>query len=317
MSKRHLIAVLLFLSLLGGCAVAPQTFEESLSTPRAVRNDIRDWDNHLRYMVGLQYANAARKTINQPSIDIPQTSSRDIQIPFAIWDFSIGDNLAGGIGVLDWFNAGMNGANHTVYYYNRGLGFMANPNTHYFAFDEGDGEATETDVRDMWSSANKMFEAVFNKSGDCHVWGYSESMQYSGTNSKDVPGRYKEVLYRCPNPVFEGQVLRVNVSAWANPFSDDVQVIGAVQSQCTDKKERGERFADTRFCGEQFAALNRTRLDLDGRNWMEMIITPAQGSPSLLEVVVDYKGSTRTLPPPEPNPDYTDFLASRPYPGSN
>lgn len=303
---------LLSLAALAGCSTAPITFDESLALDRAARNDVPDWDTEMRYRVGFQYANAARNSLSNPTLEIPPDTNLDFQVPFAIWDYTQGNTLGSKISFLDWFNAGLSDNSRYSYYYNRGLGFMVNPNTHYFAFDERPGNATAEDVRDSWSQAKALFDAVHNRNGNCYVHGFSEKDQYRRTFSKDVPGLYKEVAFWCDHPLFEDKKHRVSVSAWANPF-DGLRVLATVQSQCYIKPPRGERFVDVRDCGIKLANRQRDLIPEGRFPWTELIITPLEDGPSSFEVRARRYDQTRTLPAPALKQKYIDFLASRDY----
>lgn len=309
--KFYLLPFVLAISVLCGCAVTPLTFEESMQKPRAVRSDIRDYESHMRLMVGLHYANAAKRSTIEPELDIPPNTNRDFQVPFAIWDFTNGSNFGSAIGFLDWFNAGMNGGNHSRHYWARGLGFMANPNVHYFTFVDGDNKPTPAALTRSWEQAHQLFQSTFNVDGQCKVIGWKEKQQYALTDPKNVPGLYIEVIYRCPHPLVPRWKQRVYVTAWSNPFAG-TSIIGTVQSQCAWKPEKGERYADNRWCGIKQAELHLKRLAGVPKNWMQLTTTPGK-DPSLLEVQSLYLGEKRTIPAPEPASKYTEFLAKRPY----
>jgi len=313
---KNLIALISLVGFLmiTGCATAPMTYEESLSTNRATRNDVPDWDKNMRYRVGFLYANAARHQIDKPSLSRAADPSLDFQVPFAVLDYVRGDNLSGGLALVDWFNSGLSDDNFYRYYYNRGLAFMVHPNTHYFSFDEREGDATSADVHTAWNEAHELFEAIHNRSGRCYIHGYSDELQYRRTFSKDVPGRYKEVSYWCPHPVLSDREHRVSVSAWANPY-DGIRVLSTVQSQCF-RTIRGEDFVDVRECGLLLADRQRSLIPDSRFGWMELVVTPAANDPVAYEVIARAGNSTTRLQAPQRTEQYIEFLASRPY-GSN
>lgn len=309
--KFNLIPFALAITFLSGCTVTPLTFEQSLETPRATRNDIRDYESHMRLMVGLHYANAAKRSTLQPELEIPSDTNRDFQVPFAIWDFTNGNNFGSAMGFLDWFNSGMNGANHSRYYWTRGLGFAGHPNVHYFTFVDGDTKPTPAALTQTWERAHALFQSTFNADGQCVHYGFKEKQQHALTNPKNVPGLYADVLYRCPHPIVPGWTQKVYVTAWSNPF-EGTSIIGTVQSQCVWKAERGEKYADNRRCGANQAKRHLSLIGSLPDNWMQLTTTPGE-DPSRLEVRSLYLGEKRTIPAPEPTDDYVEFLAERPY----
>jgi len=279
--RRLTLALTLLFSFLGGCAVTPMTFEEELQTDRATRNDFPDYDAQMPRMVGLQYARAAKHATENPELDIPKGTERGFQVPFAIWDFAAGDSFGGAMAVLDWFNSGMSDEKHAAYYFNRGLGFVANPNVSYYTFLPGNEKPSADDVSRTWQHAHSLFERVFNSSGECHQWGWTEKHQHALTYGKNVPGLYKEVLYKCPHPLDPTDVQRVHVTAWANPFPG-TSVIGTVQSQCSSKAERGEIFSDTRDCGVKQARRHLKLIWGLPKEWMQLTCTPTCDSSDLI-----------------------------------
>jgi hypothetical protein len=137
MTRLSTIGLVILSAMLTACATpTPLSFEESLQTPRATRNDVRDWDEELSYRVELQYANTARQKLAQANLDIPPNTSRGLQVPWAIWETARGNDLTGGLLFADWSSSGLSKEARYAHYYNRGLGYMAFPNTHYFTFDE-------------------------------------------------------------------------------------------------------------------------------------------------------------------------------------
>ena len=306
---------LLFIALAGvlatGCGVTPLTFEEKFAQTGVQRSDIRDYEGHMKLMVALQYANAARRATLQPGLEIPANTDRSFQVPFAIWDFSNGNNFGSAMGFLDWFNSGMNGGNHSAYYFDREVGFMSNANLHYYTFVEGDKKPSAEAMRGVWDETHKLFQDTFNKEGKCYVWGYSEKNQYALTYPKNVPGLYTEVLYKCPHPLVEDYVQKVFVSAWSNPFQG-TEIIGALQSQCFWKPERRTQFADNRDCGKKQADRMLAKLGGLPEGWMQITSTPSE-DPNRLEIHSLYMGETRVLPAPEATDAYVEFLSERPY----
>ena len=161
MRQRRSLAIIAVALLSSGCAtVEPLTFEQSLQTDRATRNDVRDWEEELRYRVELQYANTARQKLDVADLDIPLNTNIDYMIPFAIWEKARGINLPAGLMVADWLNSGLSKESRYRHYYNRGLGYMVHPNTHYFTFDERSGVATPQDVHDAWDEAACLWQAA-------------------------------------------------------------------------------------------------------------------------------------------------------------
>jgi hypothetical protein len=306
----HLL-ILIALVAVSGCATTPVSFEESLNTNRATRNDITDWPTDMRYRVGLQYANAARKKLDEPDVEIPSDASFDFQVPFALLDYTLGNNVGAGISVVDWFNSGMSENNRYAYNYNRGLGLMVSPNTHYFTFDERPGVPDRDEIHEIWDEAFDLFSAIHNQTGQCYVFGYNEKDQYRLTYSKDVPALHKGVLYVCPHPLFEDRQQRVLVTAWANPYPG-VRSLAAVQPQCY-KTLRGEDFVDTRDCGIKLADQQAPDIPDSRYGWMELIVTPTEEDPSRFQVLGRFDDVTVVLPPPLATDEYAEFLASSPY----
>ncbi len=302
--------------LLSGCAtVEPISFEQSLQTSLATRNDVRDWDEELRYRVELQYANTARQKLETVDLDVPPNTNIDFQVPFAIWDYARGDNFEGAMAFADWFNSGLSKESRYGYYFNRTLGNMVNPNTHYFTFDERPGIATEQDVNDAWDEAYRLFQAVYNSTNQCYVFGYTEEFQYAKTYPKNVAGKYKDVLFLCKHPVLEGQQQKVTVTAYANPF-DGVRVIAGAVSQCYVAPPRGQKFVDVRGCGARLAERQRGQLTESRFGWTELVTTPIEETPYLFEVQVRNGDSTTVLPAPETQPKYQEYLRSIKYIGN-
>jgi hypothetical protein len=305
------LSILLFALVLSGCAtVEPMTFEESLETSRATRNDVRDWEEELRYRVELQYANTARQKLESTELEIPPNTNIDFMVPFAIWEYARGNSLGGGIAVADWLNSGLTKESRYRTYYNRGLGYMGHPNTHYFTFDERDGIATPADVHDAWDEAYALFQSVFNRDGNCRVFGYTEEYQYARTYSKNVPGKYIDVGWHCRHPLFENQQQKVVVTAYANPF-DGVRVIAGVVTQCWVQPPRKQKFTDLRGCGITLADRQRPYLTDSRFGWTELITTPQSDAPHLFEVVVRQGDQLTTLPAPESTEEYQAFLQSQ------
>jgi len=308
------ILILLSAALLSaGCAtVEPMTFDESLHTKRAMRNEVRNWEEELRYRVEFQYANTAHQKLNVAHLDVPPNTNLDFQVPFAIWDYARGDNRAGTMAFLDWFNSGLSKEARYGYYFNRGIGYMVHPNTHYFTLDERSGVATEQDVYQAWDEAYALFQAVHNRTGQCRVFGYSEEYQYAKTWPKNVPGKHKDVLFLCPHPVLPDQQQKVMVTAWANPFPE-VRVIAGTVTQCYVDPPKGEKFVDVRGCGSILAERQRKYLTNPRFPWMELSTTPKNDVPYLFQVVVRFGEETTVLPAPQTTPEYQEFLKSRPY----
>jgi hypothetical protein len=313
LSNLLLLSIVFLFFLISGCSVAPVTLEESLQTTRATRNDITDWDREMQYRVGFQYAKSALNLHDYPTIEVPPDASFDFQVPYAIYDLSLGNNLSAGIAFADWFNSGLSKNARYAHYYNRGLSFMAFGNTHYFTFDERDGVATPEDIHALFDEAYSLYQSVYNRSGDCYMAGFNEKDQYRRTYSKDVSGLTKEMAFRCPHPFFDDEEIRISVSAWARPF-DGIRVMGAVQTNCYVDPPRGEKFVDTRICGSIQAEQNREYLPPSQNGWMELIVTPYEDTPYRYTVLTRFDGFTLPLPAPELKPDYTEFLASRDYP---
>lgn len=313
---KNLIALISLIGLLmiTGCATAPMTYEESLSTNRATRNDVPDWDKNMRYRVSFLYAHAALRQMENPSLSPASDPSFDFQVPFAVLDYVRGDNLSGGLALVDWFNSGLSDDNYYRHHYNRTLALMVNPNTHYFTFDSNPGEATASDVRQAWNEAHDLFQRIHNRSGICYVHGYSDKDQYRLTFSKDVPGRYKAVLFRCPHPIFDDRDYKVVVSSWSNPY-DGVRVLASVESQCF-RTVSGEDFVDVRDCGLELANRHRSLIPESRFGWMELIVTPAANDPVAFKVIARTEDASTTLQPPQRTDRYIEFLASRPY-GTN
>lgn len=305
--------LLLAVALTAGCAVQPMTYEESLQTDRATRSDIRDWDEEMRYRVEFQYANTARQKLQMADLDIPPDTNLDFQVPFAIWDYARGDNLSGAIGFADWFNAGLSKNARYGYYFNRGLGYMVNPNTHYVTFDEREGVATAADVHQAWDEAFTLFQSIYDRGRDCHVFGYTEEAQYAKTYPKDVPGENKVVLYLCPHPLDINKQQKVIVTSYANPF-EGVRVIAGVFTQCYFDPPKHQKYVDIRACGETLAEQQRVLLTPSRFGWMEMITTPIAETPHLLQVVARRDADITVLPAPETKEDFQEFLKARAYP---
>lgn len=305
MNTKSLVVILL--TLVSGCATEPMTFEESLATPRAMRNDIKTWERLSEVRVSFHYANAAYALENQPEVEVPSSTSRGISVPLAIYDFSLGNDLGGSIGILDWFNSGMSEENTYRYYYMREVEMMATPNTHFISIDRTSGSPTPEELRSAWSEAYKLFEEVYNREGNCKVWGYDDQAQFARTNSKDVPGRYKEVLMRCQHPSDLDRSFQVKISAWAEALPDSKMVI-AVQSRCGSDRPRGARFTDDRMCGQRFADAFSPDLEDYNLEWTRLVVTPTEADPGLLEVRATRNGKTVVLPPPEPTEAYVEFL---------
>lgn len=313
MNLKNLSIGLLLAAILTGCAtIEPISFEESLQTKQATRNDFRDWDEELRYRVELQYANAARQRLENPTIDVPANTSREFMVPFAIWEVSRGNDLSGALGFADWFNSGLSKESRYSFYFNRTLAYVANPNSLYFTFDERDGVANTSDVHSAWDEAYELMNSVHNIDGQCQVFGFSEEYQYAKTYPKDVPGKYKEILYLCTNPVFEGKQQKVMVSAYANPF-DGVRVLAAVVPQCWPYPEDHSGFVDQRDCGERLAEKQRALLPDSRFGWTELVTTPKKEEPYQFEVRVQRGSEVAYLPAPEITEKYQNFLRERPY----
>lgn len=310
MNYRTFLATILALSATG-CAVQPLSFDESLHTKAAMRNDVADWDQELKYRVSFQYANAARQVLSAPQVDIPPDTTLDMQVPFAIWDISRGASGSGALAFADWFNSGLSEDARYAHYYNEELAYLITPNTHYFTFDQSPGSPTDEDIQRIWDEASSLFEAVHNRSGRCYVFGYDKERQYASTYSKNVPGKYKVVGYRCPNVAFPDQEMIVAVSAWAKPFPG-VKALGIVQMQCYVRPPRGERFVDTRACSTPFANDNRARLPVTRSGWLELISTVDTSRPEMMKIVAVQDDESRTLPPPELTPEYQEYLRSIP-----
>ena len=313
MPIRHVTTALLVILFASGCAVTPRSYEDSLLMDRATRNDVRNWEKEMRYRVTFQYANAARVQHENPLIQIPSDMTMGFQVPFGIWDYSMGNNLGAAVSFIDWFNSGLSEDARYNYYYNQTLARVSHPNTLYFAFDERPGVATPEDIHALWDEAYALFQSVRNAHGECMVAGFTEELQYRNTFPKDVPGLYKEIGYTCPNPLFPDQAHMVVVSAWANPF-DGVRAFAAVESaSCYIQAERGVDFVDTRGCGMKLANRQRASIPDSGVKWMELVVTPVPESPELFHVVSSYRGDTTILPGVEKTPEFIEFLRGLEY----
>jgi len=313
MSPGKLVTAVLLGIVLSGCAtVEPMSFEESLQTQLATRNDIRVWDEELRYRVEFQYANTARQKLESAELEIPPNTNIGIMVPFAIWEFGRGNDLGGGLAVADWLNSGLTKESRYRHYYNRGLVYMGVPNTHYFTFDERAGTATPDDVHAAWDEAFALFQSVHNRSGDCHVYGFREDYQYARTYPKDVLGKYKDILWLCKHPLFENEQYKVLVMAYANPFPG-VRVIAGTVTQCYIDPPRGQKDLDFRNCGMRQANQQRSFLPDSRFGWMELITTPIPETPYLYEVVAIRGDEVARLPAPETTEDYQESLKERPY----
>lgn len=312
MPTRFRLCLILALAGLAACSTAPVSFEDSLTTERATRNDVPDWDTEMRYRVSFQYARAAHEQFADATLEIPPDTSFGFQVPFAILDFTLDNNLGGAIGFADWFNSGMNDNARYRHYYTEGVLTMTHPSTHYFSIDTRPGEATAEDIHTSWDEAHALFQAVHNRSGRCYVYGFNDKDQYRVTFSKDVPGLYKEISYRCPHPYIVGEELRVLVSAWARPFPD-ARAIGAVQMRCWVTPPRGEKFRDLRPCGRQFADQHRASIPDSRFGWMELMTTPKADEPHHFEVLGRIGDHVVRLPAPEITEEYVEFLAAQPY----
>jgi len=165
MPIRHISAALLILFVVSGCSIAPLAYDEVFLLDRTTRNDVRNWEKEMRYRVTFQYANAARVQHENPMVEIPADMTMGFQVPFGIWDYSMGNNLGGAVSFIDWFNSGMSEDARYNYYYNKTLARVNQPNTLYFAFDERPGIATAEDIHALWDEAYALFQAVRNPHG--------------------------------------------------------------------------------------------------------------------------------------------------------
>lgn len=292
-------------------STAPITLEERLQRPSATRNDFPDWEEFMRYRVSFQYANAARLKLANSDLTIPQDTSMDFQVPFALWDLSTGNNLGAGIAFMDWFNSGLSKNATYGYYFNRGLGFMVNPNTHYFSFDTRQGSPSAADVRRSWDEAYALFTAIHNASGQCYMHGFDQKNQYRKTSPKDVPSQYKVASYWCPHATMADREYRVEVSAWANPY-DGIRVLAAVLPQCF-RLASGEEWVDARHCGIDLADRQRSLIPDSRFGWMQVIVTPQADDPTLFEVIARTDETSVKLPAPELTEEYRQFLRQQPY----
>lgn len=301
---------LLALMTISGCATpGPMTFEESLTTHRATRSDVTDLEAEMRYRVGIQYANAARKNLDRPGVTAPRNTSMNFELPFAVLDYSLGDDVSGGMAIASWFNSGLSQNSRYQYYYTRGLNFMAHPNTHYFRFDVGSGVPSADEVREDWNDAKALFEKLFNRDGQCQVMGFSEKHQYTRTFSKDVAGEHKMTGWYCPHPVLSDREFKVYVSTWASPF-DDVRLVSMIQMQCYIL-EKGERFIDVRGCGEALAAEHRDLMTKKDADWMQLAVEPAAEEEAVFHVVGRVGDQETTLPAPGLKKEFSEFLSKR------
>ena len=285
------------------------SLEEKLSTSAVQRNGVRNWDNHTSVLVAHQYAIAAYRL---ESGDIPEqpAGSGDqamFNVPFSALDFALGNNLAGGLGLLDWFNSGLGEQNALRYHFNRELGYLANPNSHYFKVVEGNGEPTPETLRSLWDEAYKLFKSTKDQNGECRVWGWTQELQYRRTYPKDVPGRYKLILYKCPHPLYSDKIQRVIVQAWANP-AEGIELIASVTSQCWLPAPTKKQFVDVRECAGVIANEQRHHVPF-AKGWMELLVTISDEDKSNLHVVGKFADREHRLRAPELTPEYRAFLS--------
>lgn len=316
MRRTTLFLFLSYSLYIQGCASTTPvaTLEEQFQSPIALRNTLGDdWKEGIPYNVALLYANAARNSLGVPEpAGYAVDSQSTLEVPFAIWDYSLGLEAQALAGFVLSFGTGDTLENARLRERNRGLGLLANPNTHYFLFYEQAGDATPVEVDRTWDEAHKVFEAVHNQDRQCQVPLWTPAVGFAKTLPKNIRGVMKSVDYYCPHPLFPGETQLVTVQAWANPF-DGVRTLGAVQAQCWVTPPRGERWVDVRGCGQKLAASQRSRVPETDLALLVLVVTPRADDPSLFEVVGVSDGEVTRLPPPDPRPEYVQFLATRPY----
>lgn len=307
---------LLFVLVLAGCAAPPpiNTLEEALERPNAYRPLV---EGEIPYHVNLVYANAAWQQLE--AAEVPGAPLIDTQSTleplFAISDFVTRGTGAGLTSfALSFGNSDVKGS-YRQSMRNRGLELTADANTHYYLFDTREGTATPEDVDHAWDQAYKVFQAVHNRDGRCHVNFWTPELGYRRAQVRNVRGELKEVVFRCPHPVYpDGPYLPITIQAWGNPF-DGIRALGAIQARCWVllPKEQQNGFRDYRDCGEKLAARQRPYLPPTDLPLMELVTTPTPDDPTIFHVVGRFGDRVTVLPAPETTPEFRAFLASIPY----
>jgi len=220
-----------------------------------------------------------------------------------------GNPAAGALSAATWFSAGLSKESRWGYYLNATTPLVALPNTHYFRFDSRAGPATAEDVYEAWDAAYQLMGALYPNQ-DCHVFGWTQELEYLRTHMKDAPGSYKEILYLCEHPLVQGEKIKVNVSAFANPAAG-LRTVSMVQRQCELQRPRAE-WIDITPCGIELADREASLIPEEAdATWMQLVTTPSADDPGRLITIARYQGKELVMEPPPVTPEYAEFLRSR------
>jgi hypothetical protein len=312
---RKAVLMLVAVMVLAGCATPqPRTFEEAISSVGARQPLPATEAEELRYRVPFVYANRALTETpaswKTRSPDTLNSSTYDVlSLGASGANLAAGDFTAGTLDVVTWFGAGLSKESRWAYYLNATTPLVALANTHYFRFDGRAGPATAEDVYEAWDAAYQLMRALY-PTQECRVFGWTPELEYLRTYMKDAPGSYKEILYLCDGGLVQGEKIKVNVSAFANPAAG-LRTVSMVQRQCDLPRPRGE-WIDITPCGialaDREAALIPEESDA---TWMQLVTTPSADDPGRMITIARYQGKELVMEPPPVTPEYAEFLRSR------
>ena len=233
-----------------------------------------------------------------------------LAIPLTAYDFYLGNNVDGTMGVLNWLDAGLNDAAHYRYHYIDSNARVALPNTHYYRFQHGRGTATPEDLNLAWDSAYALFQKLYPAS-ECIVYNWTPSNGYRKTMMKNEPGVRKDILYSCPHPLVEGEIIKVSVSAWGNP-AVDLTTVSWVEQQCWIPRSK-DNYVDIRDCGEKQANAQWPMLPKESDvTWIQLFTTASEDDPGTMVSVVRLYDEEFSMANPGVSDTYAAFLRSQP-----
>jgi hypothetical protein len=314
-SHRYFLGFLVSLAL-GGCATtrAPQSFEDALNSPAARQPLPAGSAEELRHRVGFVFANRARTevpatwqvrdpdTLNSTTYDV-------LSIQVFAASFAAGNLTAGSLDLLTWFNAGLSTDARWGHYVRTTRPLVSLPNTQYYRFDARPGVATVEDVETAWEAAHGLMQALY-PSADCHVFGWTPTLEYRRTHMKRVPGSHVEFLYVCRHPLVDGEQIRVTVSAWANPASG-LRSVAMVESQCWVARPPSQ-WIDISACGLERANREVALIPTEAEaQWMQLVTTPSADDPGTMITLARYEGRELVLESPGLSPEYAAFLRAQ------
>jgi len=315
MNTSHLL-IIVALAIMAGCSSTPMSFEEAISRPSAVRGTVKgSVEDELKVRVGFQYAYVAynydfKGQLPSDPGTLDHAYHDALAIPLIAYDFYLGNSIDGAMSIVTWFDAGFNDQAHYRYHYVDSNSRIALPNTHYYRFEHGHGPATPEDVHQAWDAAYDLFTKLF-PAKDCVVYNWKPSVGYRHTVMKDEPGVLKQILYSCPHPLVEGEIIKVNVSAWGNPASD-LKTMAWVEQQCWIPRDN-ENYVDIRDCGEKQADRQWPLLPHDPvATWIQLFTTPTEADPGTMVSVVRFDQQTFSMANPGVSDSYAAFLRALP-----